>query len=555
MKWVYPDEQRKKDESILDYLLRIRNISDPETFLNPDINDLYDWRELHDTTKAAEAILKSIKSEEKIFVHGDFDADGVSGTSILWSYLYRVLGADVMPYIPSRFTEGYGLSDSSITSMIEGGADLVITVDCGIKDLELVSKYTKKGLKFIITDHHTLPVDGKGNDIVSEDAVAVVHPKHPEKRYIYPEISGTTVAWKLICALNELSNIDHDTSNYLGLVALSTVCDVMPLRDENRVLVSEGLKNLSSDESPGVNALKRVGRINSNVESYHLGFVLGPRINAAGRLGSALDAVRLLTTDSETKAEEYAQNLQEINSKRQGLTKELIEQAEESLSKSVDNDLVVFVYGTEWPEGIVGLVAGKLTEKYYKPVMVGSLSEEGIVKASARSIPGFHVADALTELDSLLERYGGHELAAGFSIKEENVDEFRKRLNDIAQKSFYDGLPEKELKVDMNLEPSDATIDSILNLEPLAPFGFSNPLPVFTTVESTVTSINRFGRESQFIKFTLYGYEGVEFIVFYGAEKYSEISLKDKVKFAGNISINEWNGRKKLQFKIIDFTQ
>ena len=550
--WVYPEQPRLPDEGVVDYLLRIRGVDDKTSYISPQLSqDVHSWELLHDAKRAAEEIMKAVEQKRRIFIHGDFDVDGVSATSMLWEFLYREVGADVLPYIPSRFDEGYGLSQSSVEAMLEQGAELVVTVDCGIKDIELVEEYSKGGLDFIITDHHTLAQNEKGKPIVSESALAVVHPQHPKGRYPFSEICGAAVAWKLICALNDVGNLKVDVSKYLDLVALATVCDIMPLIDENRTFVIHGLNQIKKGSRLGIAALLREGNIKSqDIETYHLGFVIGPRINAAGRLDSALHSVRALTTDSVDHAHRNAAKLSEFNRERQKQTGQLLESAQEMISEQEDN-LYHFVYGADWPEGIVGLVAGKLAEKYNRPVMIGSL-KDGHIKASARSVSGFHITEALRSLEDLLEKYGGHELAAGFTIPVSRVEEFQSRLFSYAQETIPTGGFVKKISIDVDLLLSDLSLDLAAGVDLLGPFGFGNPKPILTVDHVTIDGIRIFGHDRNHISFGVAEETDIELISFNGAERYADIRVGDVVEVAGQLGINEWNGRRKLQLRIKD---
>lgn len=414
MKWILP---KKTDSDVFEQLLNSRTIQDKEKYFNPSLKHLYDPFLMSGMNAAVSTISKALKDKRKIFIHGDFDVDGISATSILWQFLYRDLNADVIPYVPNRFTEGYGLSDESIKAIIEQGGDLIITVDCGVKDIELVSKYSNK-ISFIITDHHTireydsnnLVENSKkiGNLIVSSKAKAVVHPQLGD--YPFTEICGATVAWKLCSALNISLNTGIDIYKYLDLTCLGTICDVMPLIDENRIIVKYGLDRLRKTQNIGLKTMIEYLKLEpQSIDTYHIGFMIGPRLNASGRMQSAMDAVRLLTTQDNKFALEIVKKLDGLNTERQTLTQKYFELAEEQLKDNLDKKLL-FVYGEEWPEGILGLIAGKLTEKYCRPAIAASINGEK-VKGSARSIEEFHIANNLKSISSnCLPSEGTHRL-------------------------------------------------------------------------------------------------------------------------------------------------
>lgn len=545
MDWIYPAIEREKNESVVDYLLRSRGVSDPKLFLNPSLDDLSDFAAFHDSTMAAKVIAESIALGEQIYIHGDFDVDGVCATSILWDFLYRHAKAKVLPYIPSRFDQGYGLSESSITDMQSQGAQLIITVDCGVKDLELVQKYSD--LKFVITDHHTLATDADGLPIVSEFAKAVVHPKHPTQAAPFPEVCGTTVAWKLIQAINAELGLGVDTNQYLDRVALATNCDVMPLVSENRIIVKHGLAKMRQTSNPGIKALLEVSGVEqSQIDTYHLGFVLGPRLNAAGRIEDAMIAVKLLTTTKYDQALNYARTLQDLNTHRQDLTADLLAQAEEQLSADLDSSLL-FVHGVEWPEGIVGLVAGKLAEKYHRPVIVGSQNGDTI-KASARSIAGFHLANALGEISDLLIRHGGHELAAGLTLHIDNLSKIKEILKDSAKQKLATKELKRKLNIDAVLESIEANTDTASEIAKLGPFGFGNAEPVIAIKNINLAKNRSFGSKQEHQSFVSSDLPGADIVCFNASPDLPT----GKVDLAARISIREWRDRRYLQLRASD---
>src|SRR5260221_902803 len=396
MKWILPEQ----NEKLIPWLLKSRGITNLQTFANTNVDDLYDPLLIYGAEEAAKVIYDFAKTKKKIFIHGDFDVDGITATSIMWQFLYRDLKANALPYIPSRFNEGYGLSEESITNIIDAGGELIITVDCGVKDVELIKKYSDK-IKFVITDHHTvldyLPgAEGTkqvGDFMVSSSALAVVHPRLGD--YPFKEICGAVVSWKVCSAINNVFDLKVDVNKYLDLAAIGTICDIMPLVDENRIIVKEGLKKLATTQNLGLRVIMDGLKLDRNkIDTYHIGFLIGPRLNASGRLDTALDAVRLLTTTDRSYAQSLFLKLNDLNTKRQALTQEHLTLAEKQIAEQLENK-ILFVYGEDWPEGIVGLIAGKLTEKYNRPVIAGSI-HDNIFKASARSIENFHIAEQLS---------------------------------------------------------------------------------------------------------------------------------------------------------------
>lgn len=415
--WILPKE--KISENIAQYILNSRGL-DKEEFLNSTLKDIPSFEKLFNTKKAAKEIVKSVKDGKKIVIHGDFDADGICSVSMLWEFLFKEVSeklnikVDIIPYIPSRVDQGYGLTESSVNDVLELGGQLLISVDCGVRDRELIKEFKKeKGLDFVITDHHQPPSD-LGTDL----EYPLVHPMYPSHEYPDTNICGAFVTFLLIQAIKSQLYMDteiNENTKGLDLVTMATVTDLMPLQGINRVVVKYGIEQIKKGRRVGLSELIKVAGIEQkDIDSYHLGYVLGPRINAAGRIGSPLDAVKLLVSEKEEVCKSISEILNETNYQRQFMTQNGLDEAIGRIGES--NDKLLFVVGDDWHEGIVGLIAGKLNERYHRPVLVGTRGEEGI-RGSARSIPGFNVTSALSKCDKYLDRYGGHDLAAGFTVK------------------------------------------------------------------------------------------------------------------------------------------
>ncbi len=559
MKWIFPDQ---KDLNLIDWLYKSRNIDNRTSFLSPKYEELHSPFLIHDMQKAVEAISENIKLGKKIFIHGDFDVDGISATSLLWQFLFREAKANVMPYIPSRFTEGYGLSEESINTIIKAGGELIITVDCGVKDIELVHKYSNQ-IKFIITDHHTildnLPENLKegakpvSKYLISSDALAVVHPRLNE--YPFKELCGAAVAWKLCSALNEHMGLNIDMIKYIDLAALGTVCDVMPLVEENRIIAKLGIEQMKKTINVGLDVMFEILAIDkAKLDSYHLGFVIGPRLNASGRLESAMDAVRLLTTKDRAYAASVVKKLNELNSERQQLTQKYIEIAEEQIMGQKENKLFL-VYGEDWPEGIIGLIAGKLTEKYNRPVIAASL-KEGKLKASARSIDPFHIAESLSNAKELLLTHGGHAQAAGFSLKYENLDKLKEHLLTAADNKISNNL-EKSLYIDGVINCGKISPDIIREIMQFAPFGMGNKKPVVALMNLNLKNYRTLGKENNHIKFIAGDSDSeIECIAFNFSDKFNDFlgtySTPSLINVAGSLDIDSWNGNEKSVLKVED---
>ncbi len=555
MEWILPEQN---NAPLIEWIFSSRNI-DPNnsSFFNPQLSDLHSPLLLSDVKKVAVIIKEFLGTDRKIFIHGDFDVDGITATSIMWQFLFRDLGLNALPYIPSRFTEGYGLSEESINRIIEMGGELIITVDCGVKDASLIKEFSNK-IKFIVTDHHTLLSDqekvegGKlaGEYLIPDKALAVCHPKL--NNYPFRELCGAAVSWKVCSAVNEILKKDIDMTKYLDLVAIGTVCDIMPLIDENRTLVKLGLEKLKRTSNLGIRNIFDYLKIPLNsIDTYHLGFVLGPRINATGRLEDAMDGVRLLTTQDHKMALKMALKLDSLNSERQLLTQKFIELAEEQIQSQI-NDNLFFIYGDGWPEGIIGLIAGKICEKYHRPVIVGSL-KDGRIKASARSIESFNIAQNLSDLSALLLSHGGHTQAAGLSFAKDNLDKFVPAIKNAANSIISQADLIKKLRIDGLATLADINLDTHNKLSSLSPFGMANKKPVMALRNVSADQLRVFGKENNHIKFIFNTDNGpTEALGFYKAQELENFGIGNKIDIAGTIEKNDWNGTQSTYIKIDD---
>jgi single-stranded-DNA-specific exonuclease len=554
MKWIMPEVET---DSVLDFILQQRNIEDFDKFSNLKLSNGHSPFLLHHIDKAVNAIVKAIKNNEKIIIHGDFDVDGVTATTIMWRFLYEELKANVLPYIPNRFDEGYGLSKKSLNTILKQGGEMVITVDCGVKDIDLIKEYSAK-LKFIITDHHSLApanqfekrddVEIVGEYAISKLAQAVVHPKLPN--YPFADLCGASVAWKLCCALNGKLKANVDMTKFLDLVALGTVCDIMPLVGENRILVKEGLKIMKNTGNVGLRALAKVSNIDiKSVNEYSLGYQLGPRINAAGRLKHAIDAVKLLSTNDESSALALASHLQKLNTQRQSITEKFVDLAEMQISKQKD-DFIYFIEGESWPEGIVGLIAGKLSQKYTRPVLVASRGKK-ITKGSARSIASFDIALVFKKLDHLLIAHGGHTQAAGFTVSNENTNTFVEELKCLAKEYLTQDDLVNYLMIDALTNPEHIDIKLINNINKLSPFGFGNPKPVIAITNGKINSLKKFGKQNDHVEFVLT--KNNYSINIIGFRMASHTFRHDYISVAGTLDIDTYKNIPVM--KLIDYKQ
>ncbi len=550
--WDIP--KKFKDKDIAEYLLKQRGIKDTDEFLHPNLKDIPNFESLYDAKAAAKKILKFVKKGKKIVIHGDYDSDGICATSLLWNFLYRELAEylntkiDVVPYIPSRIDQGYGLTESSLNDVLDLKGELLISVDCGVRDKELIRKYIKeKKLDFVITDHHQPP-----EDLLEDLDYVLVHQMYPGHEYPEREICGTTVAFLLVQAIKAEvginSKIMEDTTG-LDLVALSTVTDIMPLTGVNRIFVKYGLKQLNIGSRLGFRHLAlRAGIEPKDIETYHLGYILGPRINAAGRIGSPLEAVKLLVSKDEKQCQEIANDLNDINFSRQKMTTEILETAKQDIQ---DTNKLIFVLGNGWHEGIIGLVAGKLEEEYYKPVLVVT-NNDGIVKGSARSIKGFNITQILEKHSTYLERFGGHELAAGFTAKLDTIEEFKTEIISYANENITEENLIRGIKIDLNMDSEMMNYQLIEDLKSLEPYGYGNSKPVIYLENLIVVKKYPMGKEKAHLKLMLKG-SGVELItavLFNCFDDVEKINENDSIDLIGYPNVNVWNGNETIQFMV-----
>lgn len=552
-------------------MIRNRDVEpeDMAAYLHPSLSDLYDPHLLV-APKGAKIMLEKIREKARIRIIGDYDIDGVNSTYILYQGLKR-LGADVDYAIPDRITDGYGLNRNLIDLALRDKRQVILTCDNGIAAYEEIAYAKEQGLTVIVTDHHNIPYreeDGKRREILPP-ADAIVDPKLSDCAYPFEEICGAVVAMKYLQVLYEMAGRDlEEPLLYLEFAAFATVGDVMPLRDENRIIVKYGMEKMSHTQNTGLRALLQVNEI-EKVKAYHLGFVLGPCINASGRLDSAMHAVRLLNEKNAGTALEIAEELKQINEERKRLTEEGLEQAIEQIEGADWREKAVYVvYLPSCHESIAGIIAGRIRERYYRPSFV--ITGEGeMVKGSARSIEAYSMYDEMTKCRELFTKFGGHPLAAGFSMKRENVDLLRKRLNENASLGPEE-LTEKNY-IDAAMPLSYISENLIQQLDLLEPFGKDNEKPVFAVKNIRFLSAVRIGKKKNMIRFLLLNEEGQRMtgMYFQDADSFFEMIrneygieeeealLKGKgsinLSFAYYPSVNEYRGFRSLQVVISEF--
>ena len=557
-------------------LIRNRDVIGEEAvdrYLNGTISDLYDGMLMKDMDKAIDILKEKILEDKKIRVIGDYDIDGVNATYILLEGLER-LGADVDSDIPDRISDGYGLNRHLVERAYEAGVDTLITCDNGIAAADEIAYGKEMGMTVIVTDHHEVPFDEQDGEkrYRIPPADAVMDPKQPDCLYPFKGLCGAAVAYKMMEALWESMGKDSaDLDNLIENVAIATIGDVMDLEDENRIFVKEGLQMLRRTKNPGLKALiECTGIDKESLNSYHIGFVLGPCINASGRLDTAKRALELLRAGTQKEADILAGDLKALNDSRKDMTEEAVKQAEEQVeTTTISKDKVLVVYLPDCHESLAGIVAGRIRENYYKPVFVLTDAEEG-VKGSGRSIDGYHMYEELNKCKELLTKFGGHRLAAGLSLPKENVGKFREMLNKNCT------LTEEEMKekvtIDMEMPFGCVTEGLVKELELLEPFGKGNTKPVFAARDVTLLGARILGKNRNVLKLQVQDVNGyrIEAMLFHHAddflgkleEQYGKTEVDALLKGRGRqiqISltyypdINEYMGKKTPQIVVTHY--
>lgn len=545
------------------------SVESAEKFLKKEQEILHNPFLMNEMDKAVDRILSAIKNNEKITIYGDYDVDGVTSVSILYLYLEK-LGADIDYYIPSRKGEGYGVSVDAVTKLKENGTKLIITVDTGVTAIE-EAKYAKEcGIDFLVTDHHEC------TDVLPE-AIAVINPKRRDSTYPFQNLAGVGVVFKLLCAIESVRNnvsmqeaTKRISIDYSDLTAIGTIADVMPVIDENRIIIAYGLYRSERTDKIGLETLIRLcrngdGKIvksksKKKLTSGFIGYTVAPRINAVGRISSASSAVELFLAKSEAVAEKYAQELCEINRERQFTENKIAEEANEYIEENgcFMNSMIILDNAT-WHHGVIGIVSSRVSDKYGVPSILISFEgnddpsdPEAIGKGSGRSVSGMNLVEALSSCSDLLEKYGGHELAAGLTVKRKNLDELKRRLEDYAKECFKDSEPERLLEIDCELSASQITLPLAQELATLEPYGVANPAPVFACKNMVIEDITPVGT-NRHLRLTL-SKDGKQFsaMLFSVSPEEFWLNISDEIDVAFNIEINEFAGNVSLQISIKD---
>ena len=527
-------------------ILKNRGYNTPEKierYFAPSLSGLHDPFLLSDMEKAVSRIKKAVNQKEKVLVHGDYDTDGITGSALIIENLKR-LGLEVEYYIPHRLTEGYGLSPEGIQYAIDKKCTLVITVDCGITAVKEVLDVMRKGIDIIICDHH------KPHESIP-DAYAVLNPKLPGEKYPFKELAGIGVAFKLIQGLL-ISTGQSVEGSYddLDLVALGSVVDVVPLVDENRILVKYGMKKIRHSKKLGLQVmLKEVG-LGGDITAYHLGFIIGPRINACGRLRHAKEALELFLTNEEEEAKKLVQNLSSDNQERRSIEERIYREAKIIIEeKRHDQDRIIIVANQGWHEGVVGIVASSICEDYYRPSILLAV-KDNLLKGSARSIPGIDITEGLTACQRYLNKYGGHSQAAGLELEMTELEHLRTCINDFAQK-YDESIFARQRSYDMQITLDQLTEDVVYFLKYFEPTGMANPQPVFLSRDLEVVGVPRvIGNDH--LKFSLRdGKKVIDAIAFCQADKILNIEVgTTRLDCLFSISEDSFTGKKKTVLKI-----
>ena len=547
-------------DPVIARLLRNRDVDGEEaihSYLYGTLEELPSPWLMKDVDKAVEILRTKIAENKKIRIIGDYDIDGVTATCILLKGLKR-LGAQVDTCIPDRIKDGYGLHEQLIDQAAEDGIDTIVTCDNGIAAADEIADARRRGMTVVLTDHHDVPFrdNENGREWFIPCADAVINPKQQACPYPNKNICGAVVAWKLIWALYEKAGVDKsEILDFTELAAIATVGDVMDLQGENRIIVKHGLRQLSETTRPGLQALIKVNNLEgAEITAYHVGFVLGPCVNASGRLDTAARALALLCTEDWQEAAKLAGDLYDLNQSRKAMTEQGKEQAIEKIeTEGLDKDQVLVVYLPECHESLAGIIAGRIRELYHKPAFVLTKAENG-VKGSGRSIEAYSMYEELVKCRDLLTQFGGHPMAAGLSMVEENIRQFRKKLNENCTLSENDLIP--KVMIDVPMPISYLTEAFTEELKVLEPFGKGNTKPLFAQKNLCVSKLRIFGKNRNVAKMILTDANGIwKDAVFFGeADEFGEfVSMHDTISVTYYPEINEYQGRRTLQVVIKNY--
>ena len=509
-----------------------------DTFLSPSMDMLHDPFLMYDMDRAVSRIQQAVISGERILIYGDYDADGITSTTIMKETL-ELLGAEVEYFLPNRFIQGYGPNKELYQEKISEGIQLIITVDNGVAGHEALAYAKSQGVDVIVTDHHELPAE-------LPEAFAIVHPRHPKGSYPFGDLAGVGVVYKVATAL-----LEEPPAEFLDLVAIGTIADLVSLTGENRVLVTFGLEAMKHTERLGLEALFKESSVNpEEMTETTIGFSVGPRLNAIGRLDDPNPAVELFSTFDDEVAEKLAKLLNQKNDERKSIVEKI---TSEAMTMIQSENPIHLIAHENWHEGVLGIVAGRIMNETGKPTIVLSIKEDGTAKGSGRSIEALNLYQMLSSMKELFTHFGGHHAAVGLTMPKENLTLLQEKMNHYVSENQIDLTKGVPLTIDEALLLEDVSIEFIQQLRVLAPFGTDNPLPKFLFQNISATQIKRIGSEQQHLKFSLEnGSASLDAIAFGLGEQAQEIK-NEGLKVIGELSINEWNGRKKPQLMVQDF--
>lgn len=552
---IYEVDEKKVEEisskynlnKLISTILVNRNITTEEEirlFLSPTRKDFHNPFLITDMEKSVERIIKAIENKEKVTIYGDYDVDGITSITVLKSFL-KDRGLETSQYIPNRLNEGYGLNNNAIEKIKQQGCDLMITVDCGISAINEINYASSLGIETIITDHHE-----PGNEIPK--AFAVIDNKRKDSKYPFRELAGVGVVFKLIQAIGiKLGLKEEEYLKYLDIVCVGTISDIVPLVDENRVIAKLGLMLIRQTRNIGLKSIIDTSGY-TKIDSNSISFGIAPRINACGRMGKAEDALELFLSKNYNEVSELAKKLNDYNKLRQDTEKEIYENAIKQIEQNkLDKNNSIIVGGHNWHHGVIGIVSSKITEMYFKPSILLSFEEDGIGTGSGRSIPGFDLHEALTKCLDSVEKFGGHSMAVGLTVKKEKFEEFKKEFEQIATKSNVSEII-PVINIDAKIDFSAINKDMVESLKQLEPFGEGNKMPVFVFKNLKIDSIRALS-EGKHLKLTLKeGNTVVNAIGFNIGNLADEYIIGDKIDVVGVLEVNNFNGVESLQINIKD---
>ena len=514
-------------------------------FFEPSMEEIHDPTLLHDMDKAVERIEQAVEKQEQITIYGDYDADGITSTSLMYETLLSI-GANVNYYVPNRFTDGYGPNMDAYQRLIDNGTQLFITVDNGVSGKNVIDKVIAAGVDVVITDHHELPAD-------LPNAVAIVHPRYPGSNYPFPDLSGVGVAFKVAWALTGEFPVEE-----LDLVAIGEIADVVNVTDENHALISYGIQQLRQGMRPGLAALMKLADIKANnLTDQDIGFGIAPRLNALGRIADANDGVKLLTSLDENESQKLAKEVDQANKERQNLVADIMKEAEEQANSSANQQKkTLLIVGKGWHQGVLGIVASRIMNETGKPTIVASTDQNNptLIKGSGRSVDSFNLFNALEAHRELFTTFGGHPAACGLSFDQKNIVPLQIALEEEAVKQKFDPTVKQPLPIAMKLVPADVTQQLYNDIQRVAPFGPGNMEPVFELNNVKVVDVKTMGQEHQHLKFSIVSDKKNLTVVAFGQGNLATLlsAPTGQINLAVKVSLNEWRGKKSVQLMLED---